>query len=61
MLLQVRNELEHLLDDHEDMAEMYLTAKLMQQLDGISSSSSFHGARGGEEHDLAYSDAEDEG
>lgn len=28
---KVRNELEHLLDDDEDMAEMYLTDKLLQQ------------------------------
>eukprot|EP00268_Persea_americana_P018244 TRINITY_DN1903_c0_g1_i1.p1 TRINITY_DN1903_c0_g1~~TRINITY_DN1903_c0_g1_i1.p1 ORF type:complete len:497 (-),score=122.61 TRINITY_DN1903_c0_g1_i1:795-2285(-) len=37
---KVRDELEHLLDDDEDMAEMYLTDKLMQQhLDGSSVSS----------------------
>lgn len=37
---QVRDELENLLDDDEDMAEMYLTDKLMQQhLDGSSVSS----------------------
>ncbi|XP_010273130.1 PREDICTED: magnesium transporter MRS2-3 [Nelumbo nucifera] len=36
---KVRDELEHLLDDDEDMAEMYLTDKMMQQrLDGSSSS-----------------------
>ena len=29
--LQVMDELEHLLDDDEDMAEMYLTEKLVQQ------------------------------
>ncbi|KAJ4965499.1 hypothetical protein NE237_017348 [Protea cynaroides] len=35
---KVRDELEHLLDDDEDMAEMYLTDKMMQQhLDGSSS------------------------
>ncbi|KAK9287006.1 hypothetical protein L1049_015414 [Liquidambar formosana] len=28
---KVRNELEHLLDDDEDMAEMYLTDKMLQQ------------------------------
>ena len=28
---QVRDELEHLLDDDEDMAELYLTEKLLQQ------------------------------
>lgn len=27
----MRDELEHLLDDDEDMAEMYLTEKLAQQ------------------------------
>lgn len=37
-LIQVRDELEHLLDDDEDMAEMYLTEKLEQQLDDASSS-----------------------
>lgn len=37
---KVRDELEHLLDDDEDMAEMYLTEKLLQQrLDGSSVSS----------------------
>lgn len=38
---QVRDELEHLLDDDEDMAEMYLTDKMQQQqqLDGSSISS----------------------
>ncbi|KAJ8763373.1 hypothetical protein K2173_002256 [Erythroxylum novogranatense] len=37
---KVRDELEHLLDDDEDMAEMYLTEKLMQQnLEGSSTSS----------------------
>eukprot|EP00262_Sarcandra_glabra_P021926 TRINITY_DN9461_c0_g1_i3.p1 TRINITY_DN9461_c0_g1~~TRINITY_DN9461_c0_g1_i3.p1 ORF type:complete len:423 (+),score=77.82 TRINITY_DN9461_c0_g1_i3:76-1344(+) len=40
---KVRDELEHLLDDDEDMAEMYLTEKLMQQcLDGSSSISSLN-------------------
>ncbi|KAL4183547.1 hypothetical protein AMTRI_Chr11g98810 [Amborella trichopoda] len=35
---EVRDELEHLLDDDADMAEMYLTDKLVQQsMDGISS------------------------
>lgn len=39
-LSQVRDELEHLLDDDEDMAEMYLTEKLAEQnLDGSSVSS----------------------
>lgn len=38
---KVRDELEHLLDDDEDMAEMYLTDKMLQQqqLDGSSLSS----------------------
>lgn len=31
MLCKVRDELEHLLDDEMDMAEMYLTEKLTQQ------------------------------
>ncbi|XP_057839316.2 magnesium transporter MRS2-3 isoform X1 [Cryptomeria japonica] len=57
---KVRDELEHLLDDDGDMAEMYLTAKLMQKLDGVCSPTSFPGARGREEHELAHSDAEDE-
>lgn len=36
----MRDELEHLLDDDEDMAEMYLTDKLIeQQLDNSSMSS----------------------
>lgn len=36
----MRDELEHLLDDDEDMAEMYLTEKLAaQNLDGSSVSS----------------------
>lgn len=36
----MRDELEHLLDDDEDMAEMYLTDKLaQQQLDNSSTSS----------------------
>ncbi|KAI7734834.1 hypothetical protein M8C21_030676, partial [Ambrosia artemisiifolia] len=38
---EVRDELEQLLDDDGDMAEMYLTDKLEQQLDNSSSSSSF--------------------
>jgi hypothetical protein len=31
LFCQVRDELEHLLDDEMDMAEMYLTEKLTQQ------------------------------
>lgn len=38
--LQVRDELEHLLDDDEDMAEMYLTEKIVQQQLENSSTSS---------------------
>ncbi|GLJ49974.1 hypothetical protein SUGI_1062840 [Cryptomeria japonica] len=57
---KVRDELEHLLDDDEDMAEMYLTDKLTQLLDGSSSPSSFHGTRGGMEHELTHFDAENE-
>ncbi|XP_076954817.1 magnesium transporter MRS2-3-like [Bidens hawaiensis] len=37
---KVRDELEQLLDDDGDMAEMYLTDKLEQQIDNSSSSSS---------------------
>lgn len=37
--VQVRDELENLLDDDEDMAEMYLTEKLQQQLKSSSTSS----------------------
>lgn len=33
----MRDELEHLLDDDMDMAEMYLTDKLAQQLEETSS------------------------
>ncbi|KAK4258863.1 hypothetical protein QN277_005263 [Acacia crassicarpa] len=36
---KVQDELEHLLDDDEDMAEMYLTDKLQQQLDDSSAPS----------------------
>jgi hypothetical protein len=38
--LQVRDELEHLLDDDADMAEMYLTEKLVQRHKENSSASS---------------------
>ncbi|KAH7424412.1 hypothetical protein KP509_11G007500 [Ceratopteris richardii] len=40
---KVRDELEQLLDDDEDMAEMYLTEKLMGQADGHSSRVSLDG------------------
>ncbi|KFK40012.1 hypothetical protein AALP_AA3G318600 [Arabis alpina] len=36
---KVRDELEHLLDDDEDMAEMYLTEKLAQKLEDSSNAS----------------------
>lgn len=36
----MRDELEHLLDDDEDMAEMYLTEKLAEQNSDKSSVSS---------------------
>ncbi|XP_024032760.1 magnesium transporter MRS2-3-like [Morus notabilis] len=39
---KVRDELEHLLDDDEDMAEMYLTDKLVQQQLENSSTSSMN-------------------
>lgn len=38
----MRDELEHLLDDDEDMAEMYLTDKLVQQQLENSSTSSMN-------------------
>lgn len=38
--LQVRDELEHLLDDDEDMAEMYLTEKSVERDLEINSSAS---------------------
>ncbi|XP_027914309.1 magnesium transporter MRS2-3 [Vigna unguiculata] len=41
---KVRDELEHLLDDDDDMAEMYLTEKLAeQQMEESSSASSING------------------
>lgn len=39
LIYQVRDELENLLDDDDDMAEMYLTDKSQQQLDGSFKSS----------------------
>lgn len=58
---KVRDELEHLLDDDEDMAEMYLTDKLRQHyLDGNASPSSFYGGRDGMEYEPTQSDAEEE-
>ncbi|XP_042416925.1 magnesium transporter MRS2-3-like isoform X2 [Zingiber officinale] len=51
---KVRDELEHLLDDDEDMAEMYLTEKMMRQdaSDG-SSHSSLYGHGNGIDDDRA--------
>lgn len=43
---KVRDELEHLLDDDEDMAEMYLTEKLVQQQLESSSASSINEKEG---------------
>ncbi|XP_077233856.1 magnesium transporter 4 isoform X1 [Tasmannia lanceolata] len=55
---KVRDELEHLLDDDEDMAEMYLTDKLMQQrLDGSSLSLN---DREGMDDGVLQSDMDDE-
>lgn len=42
ILEQVRDELEHLLDDDEDMAEMYLSDKLEEQNLENSPVSSIH-------------------
>ncbi|XP_011030312.1 PREDICTED: magnesium transporter MRS2-3-like isoform X1 [Populus euphratica] len=49
---KVRDELEHLLDDDEDMAEMYLTAKLVQQQLEDSSTSSLNEGDGMDNDDL---------
>ncbi|XP_042508590.1 magnesium transporter MRS2-3 [Macadamia integrifolia] len=55
---KVRDELEHLLDDDEDMAEMYLTDKMMQpHLDG-SSTLSFINERDGMD-DVLQSEMDD--
>jgi hypothetical protein len=40
--VQVRDELEHLLDDDEDMVELYMTEKLVQQQLEDSSTSSLN-------------------
>ncbi|KAF9621151.1 hypothetical protein IFM89_016645 [Coptis chinensis] len=57
---QVRDELEHLLDDDEDMAEMYLTDKmLLQRLDESSSSLSSLNGRDGMDDGVIQSDIED--
>lgn len=45
----MRDELEHLLDDDEDMAEMYLTEKFDQQQDENSSAFSVNELDGADE------------
>ncbi|PWA52238.1 magnesium transporter MRS2-D [Artemisia annua] len=55
---KVRDELEHLLDDDGDMAEMYLTDKLMQQLENASGTSSVDEQEDVDEHVLR-SEADD--
>ncbi|XP_030472539.1 magnesium transporter MRS2-3 [Syzygium oleosum] len=55
---KVRDELEHLLDDDEDMAEMYLTDKLVQQLLESSSASSIN-EKEGMDDDVLQSEIED--
>ncbi|KAL4181764.1 hypothetical protein AMTRI_Chr12g239020 [Amborella trichopoda] len=57
---KVRDELEHLLDDDEDMAEMYLTDKLFQQrLDGSDSLASLNERRESVDNGVVTSDVED--
>lgn len=55
---QVRDELEHLLDDDEDMAEMYLTDKMVQQHLENSSQPSID-EHDGVDDDVARSDMDD--
>ncbi|KAF8013917.1 hypothetical protein BT93_I1699 [Corymbia citriodora subsp. variegata] len=55
---KVRDELEHLLDDDEDMAEMYLTDKLVQQQLESSSASSIN-EKEGMDDDVLQSEIED--
>ncbi|XP_057488882.1 magnesium transporter MRS2-3-like [Actinidia eriantha] len=55
---KVRDELEHLLDDDEDMAEMYLTDKMVQQHLDSSSQSSMN-EQDGTDDDVLRSDADD--
>ncbi|KAI7990624.1 Magnesium transporter MRS2-3 [Camellia lanceoleosa] len=55
---KVRDELEHLLDDDEDMAEMYLTEKMVQQHLEDSSQSSMN-EQDGMEDDVLRSDMDD--
>lgn len=54
----MRDELEHLLDDDEDMAEMYLTDKLVQQQLENSSTSSMN-ERGDMDDEVLRSDMDD--
>ncbi|PIA29408.1 hypothetical protein AQUCO_06000051v1 [Aquilegia coerulea] len=57
---KVRDELEHLLDDDDDMAEMYLTDKmLLQRLDESSSSLSSINGRDGMDDGAVSSDVEE--
>ncbi|GAB2292115.1 Magnesium transporter MRS2-3 [Dionaea muscipula] len=56
---KVRDELEQLLDDDEDMAEMYLTEKLMQNLESSSASSVSENEDDGVEDELFQSGAHD--
>ncbi|XP_052173504.1 magnesium transporter MRS2-3 [Diospyros lotus] len=55
---KVRDELEHLLDDDEDMAEMYLTEKMVQQHLENSSQSSIS-EQDGMDDDVLQSDMDD--
>lgn len=55
---KVRDELEHLLDDDEDMAEMYLTDKMIQQHLENSSVSSIH-ERDGMDDGVLHADMDD--
>lgn len=55
---QVRDELEHLLDDDEDMAEMYLTDKMVQ-LHLENSSQPSMDEHDGMADDVARSDMDD--
>ena len=54
----MRDELEHLLDDDEDMAEMYLTDKLVQQQLENSSTSSMN-ERGDMDDEVLRPDIDD--
>jgi hypothetical protein len=54
---KVRDELEHLLDDDMDMAEMYLTEKLMNQRLFESSLSRIH--ENDHDHDASHDDDDD--